>query len=90
MTLPQSDPAMNQPVELSITRLANTDTHPIRIAVALPGQPERRIVIVVGLEEFALTLTGRGAVTAVLEKNRIPLCTHCGNSHESKDCTLIS
>jgi hypothetical protein len=60
------------PAECSISRLANDETHPIRIAVNVAGCPHLRIVVLMTLEDFALTLTGRGGAGALIEKNNLP------------------
>lgn len=64
---------MQIPVELSITRLGNDESHPIRIEIKNLGSPNERFVAQVSLDHFALAITGRGAVDAVLTKHRFPI-----------------
>lgn len=58
-------------VEISITRFCNEENTPIRIAIAAVGDPSRRLLVDMGLADFSLAITGRGALPGLVHKNTL-------------------
>jgi hypothetical protein len=57
--------------EISITRFCNEENTPIRIAIAAVGDPSRRLLVDLGLDQFALALTGMGNVPGLVHRNTL-------------------
>lgn len=58
-------------VEISIARFCGEENTPIRISIAVVGDPSRRLLVDLSLADFALAVTGRGAVPGLVHKNTL-------------------